>query len=43
MQKRLFVGNLSFDTTETSLRSHFEDGGRKVSTCQLMVDRDTGR
>ena len=43
MQKRLFVGNLSFDTTDTSLRSHFEDGGRKVSTCQLMVDRDTGR
>ena len=43
MSKRLFVGNLSFETTEASLSAFFEDGGRKVSTCTIVQDRDTGR
>ncbi len=43
MAKRLFVGNLSFDTTQDSLRAHFEADGRKVASCEVMQDRDTGR
>lgn len=43
MAKRLFVGNLSFDTTQDSLHAYFAADGRKVASCQLMADRDTGR
>jgi RNA recognition motif-containing protein len=43
MGKRLYVGNLSFDTTEAAIAAHFEEGGRKVSTVTIVQDRDTGR
>jgi RNA recognition motif-containing protein len=43
MGKRLYVGNLSFETTEDMLRSEFERDGRKVSELTLMLDRVTGR
>ena len=43
MGRRLYVGNLSFDTTEAALSAHFEEGGRKVSTVTIVQDRDTGR
>ena len=43
MGKRLFVGNLSYDTDTDSLRSAFEEGGRTVTDVHIMVDRDTGR
>ena len=43
MSKRLFVGNLSWDTTEESLRSAFEADGRTVEDVHVMLDRDTGR
>jgi cold-inducible RNA-binding protein len=40
--KKLYVGNLSFDTTESQLRELFAPFG-SVQTVQLIVDRDTGR
>ncbi len=43
MGKRLYVGNLSYDTTEDSLRAAFAEDGRTVTEVHLMVDRDTGR
>jgi RNA recognition motif-containing protein len=43
MGTRLYVGNLSFDTTDADLLAAFEQGGRKVSSAQVVMDRDTGR
>jgi RNA recognition motif-containing protein len=40
--KKLYVGNLSFDTTETQLREMFAPFGA-VQTAQVITDRDTGR
>jgi cold-inducible RNA-binding protein len=40
--KKLYVGNLSFDTTETQLRELFSPFGA-VQTAQVITDRDTGR
>lgn len=40
--KNLFVGNLSFQTTETELRALFEPFGQ-VSRVHIATDRDTGR
>ena len=43
MTKRLYVGNLSFDTSEDALKSAFEQDGRKVDSVSIVTDRDTGR
>ena len=43
MGKRLYVGNLSYDTTEDSLRTAFEADGRSVTDILIMTDRETGR
>lgn len=43
MGMRLYVGNLSFDAAEDDLIEAFEQGGRKVTSAQIMTDRDTGR
>ncbi len=43
MTKRLYVGNLSFDTSEDALRSAFGQDGRKVDSASIVTDRDTGR
>ena len=43
MTKRLYVGNLSYDTTEDNLVSAFEQDGRQVSSVHIITDRDTGR
>lgn len=43
MGKRLYVGNLSYDTTNDSLRAAFEEGGRTVTDVHVMTDRETGR
>ncbi|MCC7062804.1 MAG: RNA-binding protein [Planctomycetes bacterium] len=43
MGTRLYIGNLSFNTTEGDLVAAFEQDGRKVSSAQVMMDRDTGR
>ena len=40
--KNIFVGNLSFGTTEDSLRSIFETYGT-VERVNVVTDRDTGR
>ena len=42
MSNKLFVGNLSFDTTETQLREAFSAHG-VVAEVNLMMDRETGR
>ena len=39
---KLYVGNLSFETTEESVRGMFEQYGA-VTDCFLPTDRDTGR
>ena len=38
----MYVGNLSFDATESSVRSLFEEFGN-VSSVNLIMDRETGR
>jgi len=40
--KNIFVGNLSFGTTENSVRSLFETYG-SVERVNLITDRDTGQ
>jgi cold-inducible RNA-binding protein len=40
--KNIFVGNLSFDATESSVRSMFEEYGT-VDRVNIVTDRDTGR
>ncbi len=43
MGTRLFVGNLSFQTTEDELREMFERDGRTVVEVKIITDRETGR
>ena len=40
--KNIFVGNLSFNTSEDELRQLFEAHGQ-VDRVSIMTDRDTGR
>jgi len=40
--KRLYVGNLSFNSTENEIRNLFENYG-EVRSVQLISDRETGR
>jgi cold-inducible RNA-binding protein len=40
--KNIFVGNLSFNTTEDELRKAFESYGQ-VDRVSILTDRDTGR
>ena len=42
METKLYIGNLSYDTTEEDLRSLFEEAGA-VASVELIKDRDTGR
>lgn len=41
MEVKLYVGNLSFSTTEDALRNLFSQAG-KVESVALIKDRDTG-
>src|SRR5579883_1495781 len=43
MSTKLFVGNLSYTTTEEELRTAFSSSGRKVYTVRIAVDRETQR
>ncbi|MEM7403351.1 MAG: RNA-binding protein [Myxococcota bacterium] len=43
MGKRLYVGNLSYGSTEDTVRHAFEQDGRNVVDVHLSTDRDTGR
>lgn len=40
--KRIYVGNLSYDTTEEELRQLFAQHG-EVNSVNLITDRDSGR
>jgi len=40
--RKLYVGNLSFKTTEQELREAFEKHGA-VASVKLITDRETGR
>lgn len=40
--KNIFVGNLSFEATENSVRTLFEEYG-SVDRVSLITDRDTGQ
>ena len=42
MVKRIYVGNLSFDTTEDGLRDAFGEHG-SVAAVDIITDRETGR
>jgi RNA recognition motif-containing protein len=42
MESKLYVGNLSYDTTEDGLRTMFAEAGTVVSI-DIIKDRDTGR
>ena len=42
MSKKLYVGNLSFSSSEDELRDLFEQHG-KVSSVNVITDRETGR
>ena len=40
---KLYVGNLSYNTTEESLRALFEADGRRVTEVSVIMDRMTGQ
>lgn len=42
MTNNLYVGNLSYETTEETLRTLFAEYGQ-VESCNLITDRYTGR
>jgi RNA recognition motif-containing protein len=42
MNKRIYVGNLSYQTTESYLAGLFEQMG-EVESVNIITDRDTGR
>jgi len=42
MQTKIYVGNLSYDTTEDDLRNLFAQAGT-VTSVALIKDRDSGR
>jgi cold-inducible RNA-binding protein len=43
MTARLYVGNLSYETDEQTLRDAFGADGRTVKDVHVMMDRETGR
>ncbi|GMQ78997.1 MAG: RNA-binding protein [Anaerolineae bacterium] len=42
MSKKIYVGNLSYNTTETQVKDLFEEYG-SVQSIAWITDRDTGR
>ena len=42
MATKLYVGNLSYDTTEDQIRTLFAQAG-EISEIAFIMDRDTGR
>lgn len=42
MGKKLYVGNLSYDTSDSKLQEMFEEFGG-VQSAQIIMDRETGR
>jgi RNA recognition motif-containing protein len=43
MATKLYVGNISFNTTEDTLRTLFAGDGRKVEDVAVVTDRETGQ
>ncbi len=43
MGTRLYIGNLSWDTTEDTLMAALTENGRTVKEVHIVTDRDTGR
>lgn len=43
MGTRLYIGNLSWDTTEDTLKAALSEGGRNLADLFLVTDRETGR
>jgi len=43
MGNRLYIGNLSFNTTEDTLHAALSEDGRSVKEVVIMMDRETGR
>lgn len=43
MGSKLYVGNLSYDTTENELREIFSADGRSVTEVAIVMDRETSR
>jgi len=43
MSSKIFVGNISYHTTEEALRELFESTGREVVSVRVITDRETGR
>ncbi|MBI2395638.1 MAG: RNA-binding protein, partial [Deltaproteobacteria bacterium] len=43
MSTRLYVGNLSFNTTKASLQEAFSANGREVTDVHVVMDRETGQ
>ncbi len=41
--KRLYIGNLSYQTTEEGLRAAFGEGGRHVVDVKVVTDRESGQ
>ena len=39
----MYVGNLSFGTTEQALKEHFAADGRQVTEVAIVTDRATGQ
>jgi RNA recognition motif-containing protein len=42
MNNKIYVGNLSFNVSQETLTSTFEQYG-SVDSCKIITDRDTGR
>jgi RNA recognition motif-containing protein len=42
MNKKLYVGNLSYSTDDNSLQAHFAAAGQ-VASAKVLTDRETGR
>lgn len=42
METKLYIGNMSYDTTEDDLRTLLSQAG-EVETVDIIKDRDTGR
>lgn len=43
MGARLYIGNLSWDTTEEALHAALSESGRTVKDLHMVMDRETGR
>ncbi len=39
---KIYVGNISYQTTEEDLKEHFEKAGEVINV-KIITDRDTGR